>query len=96
MKTKRKVELTIETEERFVIKKSGGFCIGRCSLCDGQMMTQEEAMTIAGISSRILHRWVEAGKVHSSETIEGFLLVCLNSFSFHQPGADDFIQTTKK
>lgn len=36
-------------------------------------------MAIAGINSRAIHRLVEAGAVHFTETPEGLLLICLSS-----------------
>ena len=36
-------------------------------------------MTAAGVSSRALHRLVEADTVHFAEAPEGALFVCLNS-----------------
>lgn len=36
-------------------------------------------MVVAGISSRTIHRLVESGAVHFTETPEGVLLVCLSS-----------------
>ena len=43
------------------------------------MLLLEEAVAVAGLSSRALHRSVEAGALHFAETPEGFLLLCLNS-----------------
>jgi hypothetical protein len=48
------------------------------------MIAPEEAMAVAGVSSREIYRWVEAGRVHFLETSEGFLLICLDSL----PGRD--------
>jgi hypothetical protein len=45
------------------------------------LVTPEEAVTVAGISSRAIHRRAERGEIHFAETPSGLLLVCLNSLS---------------
>ncbi|HXG63630.1 MAG TPA: hypothetical protein VNO70_00895 [Blastocatellia bacterium] len=43
------------------------------------MLTLDEAIALSGASSREIHRRVEAGEIHFTETAEGFLLICLPS-----------------
>jgi excisionase family DNA binding protein len=43
------------------------------------MVTPDEAARLAGVTTRTVYRWIEAGKVHFAETPEGLLLVCPNS-----------------
>jgi hypothetical protein len=43
------------------------------------MVTVDQAAMLAGVGSRTIFHWVEVGRLHSSETAEGLLLVCLNS-----------------
>lgn len=43
------------------------------------MLTPDETAIIAGVSSGKVYDWVETGRVHSTRTSEGLLLVCLNS-----------------
>ena len=43
------------------------------------MLTPDEAATIAHSTTRDIYRRVEAGDVHSDETLEGALRVCVNS-----------------
>jgi predicted site-specific integrase-resolvase len=45
------------------------------------MITLDEALVLAGVTSRIVHRWAEAGRIHYLETPSGCLLVCLDSLS---------------
>lgn len=44
-----------------------------------KMVTPEAAAVVAGVSTRTVYRWVEAGKIHFAETPAGLVLVCLNS-----------------
>jgi hypothetical protein len=43
------------------------------------MVTPDEAAAITCTNSRMIYRWVEAEKVHSTETADGATLICLNS-----------------
>ena len=43
------------------------------------MVVSEQAIALVGVSSRLLHREIEAGIIHFAETPKGSLLVCLNS-----------------
>jgi hypothetical protein len=43
------------------------------------MLTPDEAATFAQITARHIYRLVEAGELHSLETDDGALSVCLNS-----------------
>ena len=38
-------------------------------------------MAVTGLSSRMIHRLVEAGEVHFAETPAGALLICPESFA---------------
>ena len=80
MKTKR-TEITIETERTMVISAPRKI-VNWCDRCGAQaeMVPLDEAAILARVNSRTIFRWVEAMQVHSSETAEGLLLICLNSF----------------
>jgi putative AbiEi antitoxin of type IV toxin-antitoxin system len=79
VKTRRRIEITVETDERFIVKGLGGSLPAWCPECAGQVITPQEAVAVAGISSRAIHRLVESGAVHFTETPEGVLLICLSS-----------------
>ena len=81
MKRKRRLEITVEKDERFILKRSGSGVPIKCTECGGQMITTEVAVTMTDISSRTLHRRAEGKQIHFMETPEGLLLVCLNSLS---------------
>ena len=83
MSTKRRTEITVETAEVFVVRRSGRARLLLCQQCSRQveMVTPEQAMVIAGTNSRTIYRWVEAGKIHYAETPEGFLFICLDSLT---------------
>ena len=80
MKRKR-TELTIETDEIWIIRRPGSNCVARCPACRERttMVSPEEAALLTGLDVRHIYRQVEAGLVHYSETPVGLLFVCSNS-----------------
>ena len=73
------MEIVVETTRRVTLRKTGAAHAPPCELCSGPLLPAEEAVAVTGLSSRTIHRAVEAGEVHFAETPEGTLLVCLNS-----------------
>ena len=57
-----------------------------CERCGCGMLLLEEAVAVAGVTSRVIHQWVEAGAVHFAETPDGLLLICLNSLAASHEG----------
>jgi len=83
MKTERRTEVTIETHRLLVLRRRSGSVPAWCAECARavEMATPDEAAIMANVSLRTIYRWVEAGKLHSDETREGLLLICLNALS---------------
>jgi len=83
VKTRRRIEITVETDQVLVVKKPGRAVSAWCGECNRRvrMATAEQAALLAGVSTRQLYRWVEASKLHFTETPEGLLLVCLDSLA---------------
>ena len=81
MKTKRRTEITIETRRVLLIRRPRGSERAWCPECaaDLRMITPEEAAILTKVSSRTIFRWVEADRLHFSETPGGLLLICLES-----------------
>ena len=79
----KRIEITVETDEVWVIRRPGRLVRAWCPTCGRQvgMVTPDEAAVVAGVSWRTMARWVEAEKVHFTETPDGLLLVCLNSLA---------------
>jgi hypothetical protein len=86
VKDKRRTEITIETERALVIRRRQGSVLDWCPNCAQQvpMVKVDEAATLCQVTSRAIYRWVEAERVHFAETDEGWLLICLNSLTFHR------------
>ena len=78
MKTRKRTEITIETDRLVVVSGRKVSIVSWCRECNQrvQMVTVDEAAAMAGLSSRTVYRWIEAEKIHSIETSERLLLVC--------------------
>ena len=76
-----RTEMTFESDERMVIRGRRKAVQASCPVCGDQaaMITLEEAVMLARVSSRVIHRWAEAGQIHFSDTADGFLTVCMDS-----------------
>jgi hypothetical protein len=76
---KRRLEIVVETTRRVTLRRPGAAPTARCGQCSEPLVSTEEAVAVTGLSSRTIHRLVEAGEVHFAETPSGALLVCPNS-----------------
>lgn len=82
----KRLEITVETYERMVIKPGGNREIP-CVRCRAiaQMLKPEEAVLLFGISARTIYGWIVSEKLHVVETPDGVLLICghslLNAFN---------------
>lgn len=91
---KRRTEIKIEIERSLLVKPFGRSgrpereMLAWCAECAAQvpMLRPEEAAAVAEISVRTIYRWVEAGKLHFSETPDGLLFICFNALAFVRPG----------
>jgi len=80
VKRKRRLEIVVETQRRFRLRKPGLAPTVLCEQCSAPLVLVQETVAITGLSSRTIHRMVETGEVHFTETPAGALLICLNSF----------------
>ena len=78
MRSRKRTEITIETERVLIIPKGSYSEIQWCAACEKNvaMVSAEEAALIAGVNSRTIYRWVESGTLHFSETPDGLLRIC--------------------
>lgn len=78
---KRRLEIVVETERRVTLRRHGATLSTPCGQCSGPLIFVEEAVAVTGLSSRAIHRLVEAGEVHFMETDAGALFVCASSLA---------------
>ena len=77
---KTRTEITFEVD-RVVVLGRHGSSAQWCPYCYKRvdMMTTDQAAIMARVSSRTIFQWADSGRLHSSETPEGLLLICPNS-----------------
>ena len=83
MKRKR-TEITIEFEEVIhATGESNRLTQGWCPACgiETTMVSPQQAAMIAGVTVRMINRWVESDMLHFLETGDGLLLLCVNSLA---------------
>ena len=82
MKREKKTEVFVETEVEIEVnrrtRRMGPVWCAQCA-APVEMVPPDVAALVAEVSARAVFGWVEAGHVHFTETLEGALLVCLNS-----------------
>ncbi len=92
METKR-TEITIRTSRLLVTNKVKSMTAW-CELCGKQSywLTVDDTALLLGLTSRMIFRQVEAGELHSTETREGLLLVCIDSLGREADSPDPQIR----
>ena len=81
MKKKTRTEITIETDEVFVVTQTGDKDFAWCAECKkpARTLTVKQAAAIAGVSTSAIRGRVDTGEVHFVETAERGMQICLNS-----------------
>ncbi len=79
--SKKITEITIETEQVFIVRRQAAITESWCDGCSAfvRMVTPEQATLLTHISARAIYRQTENGELHFTETLEGLLLICLDS-----------------
>ena len=82
MKTRR-MEVTIETDEIWIIRRPSSGLVAWCSACGRQttMITPDEAALLAELDAREVYRQAVTGLIHYNETSGGHMVVCSNSIA---------------
>ncbi len=82
MKLNRQASVTSrDNHRRWYIRQGAYQRRELCAVCDEHMLMirLEEAAVAAGVEPQTIHTLIEAGQLHSVETEQSLLLVCLNS-----------------
>ena len=81
MEIKRKIEMIIATNRRYVIRQSAPHTSIACAECNEPMLTAEQSANFFGITQRRVFRIIEAEAAHYAETDAGAVMICLNSLA---------------
>ena len=78
---RRRTEVTIETDELWVIRRSGTVGLAWCPECGKEvdMITTDEAIALTRLDARDIYRRVESGLIHYAKTPGGVALICSRS-----------------
>ena len=82
---KRRTKITVQTERLLIIPRRNNATRLWCESCGEAvaMISSEEAAAIAGVGESTIYGWVEADRLHFTETAVGALRVCFNSLMNH-------------
>jgi hypothetical protein len=77
---RRRIEITVATRQ-MIIRRQTNHAPVWCLECSSAVpaLTPEEAAVLAGVSTRMVYRLVEAGQLHFIEAAEQSPLICLHS-----------------
>ena len=86
MRTRKRTEITIETDRIVVLSRRKVSIVSWCRECNQRvkMVTVDEAASIAGVTSRTMYRWADAEKLHFRETADGVLMICRASLTLSE------------
>jgi DNA-directed RNA polymerase subunit RPC12/RpoP len=81
MEIKRKLNMVLKTDRRFVIRHAQNIEQMECPECDSKMLVAEKVAALFGLAQRRIFQFIEKGDVHFIETETSSVMVCLSSTS---------------
>ena len=81
MEIKRKIEMLIATNEKYVIRKSSTRSQTACAECGAPVLTTEQAANLFDITQRRIFQIIEAEAVHFTEAEAGVAMICITSLA---------------
>ncbi len=80
MKTRRRIEITVESHRILVMHRRSSLLEGWCERCGKQVaMIHLQEAAHEGLSSRAITSRVEEGQFHFTASADGLSFICLNS-----------------
>ncbi len=81
MEIKRKFDLLIETNRRYVIRQMPPSEKTACAECGEPMLRVEQAADFFGIKQRRIFQIIETEAAHFTETGAGAVIICITSLA---------------
>ncbi|MGI8639472.1 MAG: hypothetical protein ACR2MG_05900 [Pyrinomonadaceae bacterium] len=81
MEIKRKIEMVVATNSRYIIRQSAPGRQIACAECGDPMLTAEQAANIFGITQRRIFQIIETEAAHFTETEAGAAMICITSLA---------------
>ena len=77
----QRTEITVEHHEIVILRRPCEPARRWCEDCGAEvdMVTAEQGACLAGVTPRIVYRWLEAASVHFLEGRDGSVLICTPS-----------------
>ncbi len=81
MKIKRKFEMLVATNRRYIIRQSPSVRQIACAECGEPMLRVEQAAVFFGIKQRRIFQIIENEAAHFTEIETGAVMICLSSLT---------------
>ncbi len=81
MEIKRKFEMLVATNRRYIIRQPASSKQIACAECGEPMLTTEQAANIFGITQRRIFQIIETEAAHFTETEADAVMICLTSLA---------------
>lgn len=81
MEIKRKLNMSVVTNRRFIIRQIKDTNKVFCKICGEPMLTAEQAAELLDIKQRLIFQMIEMEKLHFIEIKPQAVMVCLASLS---------------
>lgn len=81
MKIKRKFEMLIATNRRYIIRQPSAGSQITCAECGEPVLTTEKAAGFFGIKQRRIFQIIETDTAHFAEIEAGAVLICISSLA---------------
>lgn len=81
MELKRKFEMLVATNRRYIIRQSASVKQLACAKCGEPMLTTGQAAKLFSIKQRRIFQIIETEAVHFTETEAGVVVICITSLA---------------
>lgn len=81
MEIKRKFEMSVATNRRYIIRQAASVKQIACAECGEPMLTAEQAANLFDIKQRRIFQIIEAQAAHFTEIETGAVIICLSSLA---------------
>ena len=81
MEIKRKFEMSVATNRRYIIRQSKQVGQTACAECGEPMLATEQAASIFGIKQRRVFQIIETEAAHFTEIEAGAVMICIKSLA---------------
>jgi len=96
MEIKRKFEMSVATNRRYIIRQSKQVGQIACAECGEPMLTTEQAANMFGIKQRRIFQIIETEAAHFTEIEAGAVLICMTSLAEVLDGGQTLTPTNRR